>query len=79
MHDCAVCRYLHVEPRAASGAVGLNTSIGELISGALERLDRGELQQAHIMLAVCPEHVVDIYRGRVDGVKMAWRLPVATR
>jgi hypothetical protein len=77
MRDCAICHYMSLEPRAASGVVGLNTAIPELVSSAFERLDRGGAE-AHIMLGVCPEHVVDIYRERIDGVRMAWRLPVAS-
>jgi hypothetical protein len=77
MRECAICLYMSCDPKSASGAVGLNTAIPELVSGALERLDPGGAE-AHIMLAVCPEHVVDIYRERVDGVRMAWRLPVGS-
>jgi len=43
-----------------------------------------QLPDAHGASAarLCPEHVVDVYRGRIDGVTMAWRIvaaPVAVR
>lgn len=74
MNDCAVCCYLRLEPRHASGTIGLSTAIVPLIELAMERLDNGLSDAAHILAPVCPEHVVDIYRGRLDGVAMAWRL-----
>lgn len=74
MNECAVCRYLRLEPRQASGTIGLNTAIVPLIALALERLDNGVGTEAHILAPVCPEHVVEIYRGRLDGIAMAWRL-----
>ena len=74
MNDCAVCCYLRLEPRRASGTIGLSTAIVPLIELALERLDNGVSAAAHILAPVCPEHVVDIYRGRLDGISMAWRL-----
>ena len=74
MKDCAVCCYLRLEPRQASGTIGLSTAIVPLIELSLERLDNGMGTEAHILAPVCPEHVVDIYRGRLDGVAMAWRL-----
>ena len=77
MQVCEICRYLRLEPRSANGAIGLTTAIQPLVAAALDRLDSGLGTEAHVMLAVCPDHVVDIYRGRVDGVAMAWRLAVA--
>lgn len=71
---CAVCRYLRLAPCEASGSVGLLTSIPELIFEATDQLESSDPNQPHIMLAVCAQHVVDIYRGRVAGVRMAWRL-----
>jgi hypothetical protein len=76
MHNCEICRYLRLEPRTANGAIGLHTAIQPLVEAAVDRLDSGAGSEAHVMLAVCPDHVVDIYRGRVDGVTMAWRLAV---
>lgn len=77
MQVCEVCRYLRLEPQNASGAIGLKTAIQPLVDAALERFATRKGSAAHVMLAVCPDHVVDIYRGRVDGVAMAWRLAVA--
>jgi hypothetical protein len=36
----------------------------------------GLLTDAAALLVVpaCPEHVVDVYRGRIPGIRMAWRL-----
>jgi hypothetical protein len=77
MRDCAVCIYLCLDPRGASGTVGVNTSIAELVESAVQRLDGSGNEVAHVLVAVCPEHVVDIYRDRLDGVSMAWRLALA--
>lgn len=77
MRECAVCLYLCLEPRGSSGTVGVNTALAGLVELAVQRLDSGADTVAHILVAVCPEHVVDIYRGRVDGVSMAWRLAAA--
>ena len=71
MNDCAVCCYLHLEPRHESGTIGLSTAIVPPIELASERLDNGLNDAAHTLAPVCPEHVVDIYRGRRDGVAMA--------
>lgn len=79
MHECAVCRYLGFEPRMTSSTVGVNTAIRPLLAEALDRLSEGEQGQAHVVLPVCPEHVVDIYRDRLAGVSMAWRLASAVR
>ncbi|MCC7362961.1 MAG: hypothetical protein IT303_01195 [Dehalococcoidia bacterium] len=74
MHPCAICRFLGMEPRYTTNVVGLRTRIEELHSHpgrtSLEGFDI-----EHVMLPACPEHVVEVYRGRVDGVAMAWRLP----
>lgn len=70
---CAVCRYLRLHPAETNGSVGLLTSIPELVAAAEYELDSNE-DGTHIMLAVCAEHVVAIYRGRIAGVRMAWRL-----
>jgi hypothetical protein len=54
--------------------VGLRTADRDLIERALraEGIDAQGCQ--HIMAAVCPEHVVAIYRGQLPGVGMAWRM-----
>ncbi len=73
MNDCELCRYLLLEPRRAAGTIGLNTSIAPLVAAAVLRFDQGGSAEAHVLLPVCPEHVVDIYRGKIQGVTMAWR------
>lgn len=72
--ECAICRYLGTEPRMTTSSLGILTSIDALVEGCLNRLDDGSGSQAHLFLPVCPEHVVDIYRGRITGVAMAWRM-----
>lgn len=72
--DCVICRYFGLEPRHTSNSLGIRTSIGELITASTSRLDDGASDEAHIFVPVCPEHVVDIYRDRVPGVNMAWRM-----
>jgi hypothetical protein len=71
---CAVCDVLGDIPRPTTSTIGLNTSLPGLIAHARERLDDGATTAAHVVVSVCPEHVVDVYRGRVDGVSMAWRV-----
>ncbi|MEX0784751.1 MAG: hypothetical protein WD557_19110 [Dehalococcoidia bacterium] len=73
-HSCAVCDLLGNDPRPTTSTIGLNTSLPSLIAHARERLDDGEGANAHVVVPVCPEHVVDVYRGRVAGVSMAWRV-----
>ncbi|MGH2632097.1 MAG: hypothetical protein ACRDG3_01695 [Tepidiformaceae bacterium] len=62
-----------------NSTVGLNTAIDPLLDAALERFSEGQHGQSHIALAVCPEHVVDIYRERLPGVSMAWKLASIAR
>lgn len=76
MHECAICREFGLEPRRTNSVVGLATAIRELIQSAFERIPGGDDGAAHVMLPACAEHVVDIYRERVPGVRMAWRMPV---
>lgn len=73
MPRCAICVYLELPPRDATGTVGLMTVEQPLIDEGVDNL--GEINGAsHVIVHACPEHVVDVYRGRVDGVRMAWRL-----
>lgn len=73
MSFCALCIYLEVPLRQAAGTVGLLTSAPVLLGLKLD--DLGEnAGESHIIVHACPEHVVDVYRGRVDRVRMAWRL-----
>ncbi len=73
MADCAICLHLNESPRLTAGTVGLLTASERILGVALDRI--GDIgQESHVIVHACPEHVVDIYRGRVDGVRMAWRL-----
>jgi hypothetical protein len=77
MSFCALCIYLEVPPRQATGTVGLLTSAPKLLDLKVD--DLGENSgEPHIIVHACPEHVVDVYRGRVEGVRMAWRLAEPT-
>ena len=60
-------------PRAAAGTVGLLTRKRGIVGAAVDRLGEsgGEL---HVVVHACPEHAADVYRGRIEGVRMAWRL-----
>lgn len=71
--QCALCLHLEEPPRSTSGTVGLLTAIPTIVNEALDRLaEIGD--EFHVVVHACPEHVVDVYRGRVPGVRMAWRL-----
>jgi hypothetical protein len=77
MSFCAICIHLEVPPRPATGTVGLLTSAPVLLDLQLDCV--GEIgEESHIIVHACPEHVVDVYRGRVEGVRMAWRLAEPT-
>ena len=73
-HDCAICRHLGTELSRTGNVLGLKTEHMELLPHALTRYDLDDLDRAHILLPVCPEHAVDVYRGRVPGVEMAWQV-----
>ena len=73
MNQCAICLYFGEEPRPATGSVGLLTRVPALIEAALDRIG-ASADGEHVVVAGCPEHVVDVYRERVPGVRMAWRL-----
>lgn len=74
MPACAICEHLALPPRNATGSVGLLTRFATLIDASVDQLGHDGDDQ-HVIVHACPEHVVDVYRGRVDGVRMAWRLP----
>jgi hypothetical protein len=74
LHPCAICRFLGQEPRYTTNVVGLRTRIDELLHHPGRRTLAG-FDIEHVMLPACPEHVVEVYRGRVEGVAMAWRMP----
>lgn len=77
MSSCALCMHLEVPPRPATGTVGLLTAVPVLLDLAIERFaEIGD--ETHVVVHACPEHVVDVYRGRLTGVRMAWRLAEPT-
>lgn len=73
MPHCAICQHLSTTPRIATGTVGLLTAVPSLLNAAVDRYVAAGPEQ-HVVVNACPEHVVDVYRGRIEGVKMAWRL-----
>ena len=77
MSSCALCMHLEVPPRPATGTVGLLTAVARPLDLGDERFaESGEDTQD--VVHACPEHVVDVYRGRLPGVRMAWRLAEPT-
>ncbi len=73
MASCAICVHLSEAPRVTAGTVGLLTAAPLIVSAAVDRI--GEIgAESHVVVHACPEHVVDVYRGRIAGVRMAWRL-----
>ncbi len=77
MSFCALCMHLEVPLRPATGTVGLLTAVPVLLELANERFaEIGD--ETHVVVYACPEHVVDVYRGRIPGVRMAWRLAEPT-
>lgn len=73
MTVCAICEHLALPPQAATGTVGLLTAATDMHRRAIDRLGWAGTEQ-HIVVPACPEHVVDVYRGRIPGMRMAWRL-----
>lgn len=73
MPTCAICEHLSLPAQAATGTVGLMTAKAAIVEAALDRFAM-DGEEAHVVVHACPEHVVDVYRGRIDGVRMAWRL-----
>ncbi|MGH2608260.1 MAG: hypothetical protein ACRDHF_04155 [Tepidiformaceae bacterium] len=71
---CALCDVLGERPRQTANTIGLSTARPEIIAHARERFDTDHSDAVHVVVAVCPEHVVEVYRGRVAGVSMAWRI-----
>ena len=74
---CVVCQVFGGELMPATSLVSIETTLPD-------QRARVQLPDAHGARAarLCPEHVVDVYRGRIDGVSMAWRIvaaPVAVR
>jgi hypothetical protein len=70
---CAICEHLALTPRASTGSVGLLTNAPGIVALAIDDLGISAGTR-HVVVPACPEHVVDVYRGRIEGVRMAWRL-----
>lgn len=56
--------------------LGVRTSRVDLHEAAVAEFAH-EGSEKHVVVPVCPEHAVDVYRGRIAGVQMAWRLAAA--
>lgn len=70
---CAICLHLGLAPRISTGSIGLLSSSPTLRRAAVDHIaDNNGV--AHVVVNACPEHVVDVYRGRLQGVRMAWRV-----
>lgn len=74
MQSCGVCLSLNLEPRLSSGSIGVWTSNQSLIERSSQQLGAAADGEQHVVVAVCPEHVAEIYRGRIPGMTMAWKL-----
>ncbi|MCC6381555.1 MAG: hypothetical protein IT304_03555 [Dehalococcoidia bacterium] len=76
---CAICLYLGLRPRPTTSTIGVRTALPALLAASpAQRWDACDGQSPHVVVAACPEHVVDVYRGRLAGIDMAWRIaPVA--
>ena len=73
MPVCAICEHLSLPPRPATGTVGLFTDSVSMDESAIDHLG-SEGSERHLIVHACPEHVVDVYRGRISGMRMAWKL-----
>jgi hypothetical protein len=71
---CTICQHLQTAGGGATSLIGLVTSLECILAAAQARLEDGDQDKPHVMAYVCAEHVVAIYRGRVPGVTMAWRV-----
>lgn len=72
--DCVICHHFSPDGGGAINLIGLATSVEGIIAGSSRRIDSERHGAAHVMAHVCSQHVVEIYRGRVPGVAMAWRV-----
>jgi hypothetical protein len=73
LSPCAICQLSGQPGAPVTNPIGLLTSRAEILSAATHRFGTIEGEE-HALVPVCPEHVVDIYRGRLPGIRMAWRL-----
>lgn len=71
--DCVICHNMGGEGGGSINLVGIETSNENVVAGAARRLGSVGESRAHVLARVCSQHVVEIYRGRVPGVTMAWR------
>lgn len=72
IEPCVVCQLLGEAPMPGTSLVSLDTSVPGLVARGGAPDDRGA-----IIAGLCPEHVVDVYRERIEGVRMAWRILAA--
>jgi hypothetical protein len=72
-YSCAICAHLGLTPQVTTNFVTLKTEIPGLVRAAAADRPRLDAEDP-IVVPSCPEHAVDIYRGRIPGMHMAWRL-----
>jgi len=72
--QCSLCEHLALDPRPAENAIGVRTSSASVIDRAHDRFARSADGRTHILMPVCAEHAADVFRGRIAGFEMAWRL-----
>lgn len=74
---CVLCQYRGEPSTPGTSLVSVETTLGPLRALMPAPDARGA-----IATRLCPEHVIDVYRGRIEGVTMAWRVlahPAASR
>lgn len=74
---CVICQYLGEPSTPGTSLVSIETTVP-----GLRALMPGPDAHGAIATRLCAEHVIDVYRGRIEGVTMAWRVlapPVASR
>jgi hypothetical protein len=76
---CAICDHLGLERRLTTSILGIETRLPDIFSAATGRVAAAAAGPSHVLVPMCPEHVVDVYRERVPGVTMAWRIPARAR
>jgi len=77
MHECAICRHTGRAPRSTMNVVVVATALPDLLEGRVG--GQGSERQGEVAIAACPEHVVEVYRGRVEGVRMVLSTPIERR
>ncbi|MCC6387220.1 MAG: hypothetical protein IT302_07560 [Dehalococcoidia bacterium] len=74
---CVICEYLGQASAPGTSLVSIETTLAPLRA----LMPVPDVHGA-IATRLCPEHVIDVYRGRIEGVTMAWRVlaqPLASR